>query len=305
MSHSMESKEKEKEIFLPREILSLQNLPLWLLGGFFVLLYWGSLRYAFVHGRINPSQSHASVVPLVSILMVWLKRGEWPDGWGEGTRLGYLLLFFSFLLHGLGILAEEPRLSLLSMVLALFAYALLLGGLRLACFLLVPILFFLFLIPYGHVEEALSRFLRLMATRLGTTLALWTGVQAEINGTEVAIAGSRLQIAAPCSGLRSLSTLLALAVVFSHLTEPSMAGKTILVLASIPIAVVGNAIRLGLVLSAAESFGTAFAMKLHDYSGFLVFIFAFSCLLGIGRCLEWVRTQTDTGSFAHGPRPCA
>jgi len=298
MAPLKERKEEEKRDLL-REVLSPHAAPLWLLAGLFVFLYWGPLRYAFFHGRINPSQSHASVVPLVSILMVWLKRDEWPKGWGEGTRLGYLILLFSFLLHGLGILAEEPRLSLLSMVLALFAYALLLGGLRLAWFLMVPILFFLFLIPYGHVEEGLSRFLRLMATRFGTTLALWTGVNAEINGTEVTIAGSRLQIAAPCSGLRSLSTLLALAVVFAHLMEPSMAGKTILILASLPIAVVGNAIRLGLVLSAAESFGTSFAMKLHDHSGILVFLFAFSCLLGLGRCLEWIRTRTDTGSFVH------
>ena len=298
----MKPHSKEQNIGDARRILRLlitpQVLPLVILGGLVLFIYGEALGYAFFHGKINPSQSHATVVPFVSLLMIWLKRDQAPSSFDKSSPLGWPLLVFAFALHGLGILAEEQRLSLLSLVAILFAYVILVGGFSLARFLFVPILFLMFLIPYGHIEEGMSRFLRLVATRLGTGLALWTGVDAQVQGTVVWVSGSKLQIAAPCSGLRSLSTLLALAVVFIHLTEPSLLGKGILLLAAVPIAVLGNAVRLGLVLCSADSFGVDLAVKVHDYSGLFVFAFAFSCLLGLGRLLEWIRSRRNTGSSA-------
>lgn len=276
-----------------------ENLPLMALTVLVLYLYRDALGYAFLQGRVNPSQSHVPLVPFVSLWMAWMQRDRIRQALsGGGSAAGWLCLIPALLLHAVGILAEEARISLLSLIAALYGLSLLLGGWRLARILTVPILFLLFLIPYGHLEERISFLLRVLATRSGTAMASWAGVDVQLRGTLVGVSGCQLEIAAPCSGLRSLSSLLALAVVFAHVTEPHPLGKLLLILSAVPLAVIGNAIRLGLVLTAADSFGKDFGMKVHDVSGFLVFGFAFGCLMGIERLFECLRQRKDAGVSA-------
>ena len=92
-----------------RAVLSPGGLSWVALGLSIGLLYREPIGYAFLHGKVNPSQSHATVVPLISILMVWIRRDQIPSSLGKPNLLGIPLLAAAFALHSLGILSEEDN----------------------------------------------------------------------------------------------------------------------------------------------------------------------------------------------------
>ena len=61
---------------------------------------------------------------------------------------------------------------------------------------------------------------------------------------------------------------------------------------SIPLALLANVIRIVLLLLVAFVYGSEIATgKFHDFSGFLVFVFALSGLIIVGRLLSWKKEK--------------
>ena len=128
----------------------------------------------------------------------------------------------------------------------------------------------------------------------------------------------KLEVVEACSGIRSLMTLLTLAVVFAYFTHPknnntkdegkpagwfltrySFWRATILVLAAIPIAIVTNAMRVSGTGILARYYGTEIADGFfHSFSGWVVYIAAFLLLFGLGWLLD--RVAWGTGGKANG-----
>ena len=91
----------------------------------------------------------------------------------------------------------------------------------------------------------------------------------------------------PCSGLRSLLSLLTLGVLFAYLKQASFPRRALFFLSSIPIAMIANIIRIVLLAGIADIYGTEIALRFfHDFSGFVVFGFALAGLSFVGRILR-------------------
>ncbi|HEX8097911.1 MAG TPA: archaeosortase/exosortase family protein, partial [Pyrinomonadaceae bacterium] len=123
----------------------------------------------------------------------------------------------------------------------------------------------------------------------------------------------RLEVVEACSGIRSLMTLVTLAVVFAYFTHPRdedgqgksgsrLLGRVksygfwrslILVLSAVPIAILTNALRVSGTGVLARFYGTRVADGFfHSFSGWVIYILAFLLLFAVGRALDYV-----------GPRP--
>jgi exosortase len=102
-------------------------------------------------------------------------------------------------------------------------------------------------------------------------------------GNIIHLAGTSLEVAEACSGLRSLVSLLALGALFAYLTQRRFAGQAILFLATIPIAVAANVFRVfsTAVLVSLVSVEVT-AEPLHTIMGMSVFVFSFVCLAILG-----------------------
>jgi exosortase/archaeosortase family protein len=123
----------------------------------------------------------------------------------------------------------------------------------------------------------------------------------------------RLEVVEACSGIRSLMTLVTLAVVFAYFTHPksddggdagggsrsigSRALRTLksygfwrallLVLSAVPIAILTNALRVSGTGVLAHYYGTQVADGFfHSFSGWVVYIAAFILLLAVGWLLD-------------------
>jgi exosortase len=124
----------------------------------------------------------------------------------------------------------------------------------------------------------------------------------------------KLEVVEACSGIRSLMTLLTLAVVFAYFTHSPVgdaltSGKRfgwlrsywfwraiILVGSAVPIAILTNAFRVSGTGVLAHYYGTAIADGFfHSFSGWVVYIVAFILLFGIGMILDRFRPAQANG----------
>ena len=90
-----------------------------------------------------------------------------------------------------------------------------------------------------------------------------------------------LEVAEACSGLRSLLSLLTLGVVYGYFQESSFLWRAGLSLASFPIAISANAMRIVSTGLCVQYWDAEKAQGFfHEFSGWLVFLLSLGCLIG-------------------------
>jgi exosortase len=112
--------------------------------------------------------------------------------------------------------------------------------------------------------------------------------------------GESLFVAEACSGITSLLTLVSLSVLFAYLTERGLARRAVLVASVVPVALLGNLLRvLGTVL-AARSYGMEAASRgdVHDAAGVLVYVLACLALIGVGSLMRRLKPAGSPQSAA-------
>ena len=151
-----------------------------------------------------------------------------------------------------------------------------------------PIFFLFFMVPFPLVAIGTATVrLKLFAALWATHVLHAIGLPAVQKGSTIYMANATVQVDDPCSGLRSLLSLLTLGVLFAYLKQASFARRSVFFLSSIPIAMVANIVRIVLLAWIADIYGIEIALKFfHDVSGFVVFGIALGGLTAVGRILR-------------------
>jgi exosortase len=141
--------------------------------------------------------------------------------------------------------------------------------------------------------------LQLLASRAGEAAVAAAGIPIVREGNVLELPNTTLAVVEACSGIRSLMSLITLAVVLAYFTERSFIGRAAIVISAVPVAIVANASRVagtGLMshwigARAAEGF-------FHTFSGWLLFVVAFAGLIAVQRVVRraadwtvWPRRQ--------------
>ncbi len=232
--------------------------------------------------------SHGPLVPFLSCFLVYWNRKKIAEqpmslSWPALTGVGLALL-----MHWVGMRGAQPRLSVLSLILLLWSLTWLFIGWRKARFLIFPAAILIFMIPFNFLEQQVAFPLRLLVTDASVLIAKMLGIAVRKVGSQIFDAGGRFQydVAAACSGIRSLTTLLCIGAVFGYLTQEKAWKRLVLFLAAIPLAVLGNIIRVTLIIITADWFGQAAGKRVHDWGGFVIFVVVLLCLFGVGNLLD-------------------
>jgi len=233
--------------------------------------------------------SHGWLIPLVSAYAVWRKWGEIrtaPCTYGRG---GLILVVCALLLYLIGLRVQQTRLVLLSLPALLWGLSWFLYGWHVARLLAFPCWYLVFCIPFTFLD-ALTLPLRLLSTLVSDVVLNGLGIPVTRVGTAIHIhsgAGFSLDVAHPCSGLRYLVAMVALTTAYAYFTQFGMWRRTVLCLASIPLAMVGNMVRIILIALVGVVFGTEIAVGFyHDYSGYVVFAVAILLMIAVGNWLQ-------------------
>ena len=190
----------------------------------------------------------------------------------------------------MGVKAQNPRIVAGSLVVLTFGLIHYLAGWAWARQLWFPCLFLVFMIPLNFLEEQVAFPLRMFVAGLSSKLLNVLGLDVFQDGTSIRSVHGRfmpLDVANPCSGIRSLVALMALTSLYGYVTMDRGWKKWVLFLSSMPLAVIGNLARISTVALVAQGFGQDLAMKVyHEYSGYIVFSLAILCMLALGAALN-------------------
>lgn len=253
--------------------------------------YGPSIISWLVHQWMNPASNatHGWLIPLISAFIVWQRRQELREAEKQVRPAALAWIVFFLFLYWAGYRAQQPRLGFLCLVGLLWAVPYCLLGRSVAKILAFPCAYLLFAMPMGFLS-ALTFHLRLFSTQASAFLINGLGIAVERRGTAIFSATGQfmsLEVDAPCSGLNSLIALSALAVVYAYFTQKTTAGKWLLLLCSVPMAIIGNIARIATIAVVAAVFGNEAALKVyHDFSGYIVFIVAVLLMVAAGSLLN-------------------
>lgn len=191
------------------------------------------------------------------------------------------------LLYGLGVLAAVEFLPQLSLLVTLAGIVLCLWGPRTLRELAFPYAFLLFMVPWPDtLVEFISFPMQLFSAKSATMLIGLAGAPVSRDGVDIHVAQYTFSVAAPCSGMKSLVALLALAALVAHLLEGPQWKRWALFVAGAPLAVLANVVRIAAILGIALLWGAKAAEGFfHGFSGLLVFLVATLALAAVGRAL--------------------
>ena len=238
--------------------------------------------------------THAYFILPVALWLAWRSRAELHRHCEGGARSNpkSTILSLPLLLLGLFMLIFGWRrdyllISTLSLIPVLFGLTGYLYGPRVCRALAFPILYLLLLVPppLGILDSIT------IPMRYGISIATETILKTfhypiTRDGLLFSLGGHEMYMGAPCSGFRSLITMLSLGLTYAYVIHGSLRKKLILVGSIVPLALLGNLIRIVSVCLVTYYFGETTGARYHDTSGFVIFLILITGLLGIEKLLE-------------------
>lgn len=267
---------------LPLGLLLLVLLGL--LGG----LYAGVLRDLAWQWWDDPNYTHGFMVPLFSGFLVWQRRAKLATLSPDGSWIGLPVLLGGAGALLLGDLAAENFLMRSSLIVVLAGLVLFHGGRAIFRLLAFPLLFLFFMVPLpATLLYAIAAPLQNLAARNAAWALDGLGVPVLLDGNIIHLTRQSLGVAEACSGVRSLISVLSVAVGWAALTLAGFWSKAVFVAAVVPITIVANALRVVATGLIGQWFGVEYAQGFfHTFSSWVVFVVAFGCLLGLHALLQ-------------------
>jgi exosortase len=250
----------------------------------------------------NDNYSHGPLVPLASLVLVWLDRERLARLPVRPDTRGLWLVLAACILQILGMRADVFALEGWSMIAMIYGLVWTFLGGAFVRALAFPIGFLAFMLTFPpFVINTLSFGLKEITVRISTRIAEWLGVALQRNGMLIVLGSGEFRIENPCSGLRSLLTLLATGALFAYFQPGGILRRALLFLSAVPIAMVANAVRITWLLVVGHYQGVEKAHRLHDASGILVYAFALAGLFAV-RALLAPRAARGEARVAGVPR---
>ncbi len=238
--------------------------------------------------------AHGFLIPLISGFLIWARREKLKQINKNSSLLGLWIVIGGFIIHLIGAWWRVDFVSGVSFIIVIAGLILYFFGKDIVRQLLFPLTFLIFMVPLPLVTVAnINLKLKLLAAQLATMIINEMGISAVREGSIIQMMYSTLTVDNPCSGLKSLISLLALGSLFAYWSKLSKFKKILIFILSAPIAILANTLRVVFLCFISDTYGTKIAMAgfFHTFSGVLVFIFAFIGLIVIGRILKTSKEQ--------------
>jgi exosortase len=264
-------------------------------GGLLILCYAPILYRMGVQWATDENMGHGFIVPVVAGFVAWQRRDALLAAPRVPNLWGLFVVIFAALLSLVATLGAELFTARISFVIGLFGAVLYLGGTRWIKILLFPFFLLLFMIPIpAIVYSQLTLRLQLLASELGEALITLMGIPVLRQGNTLVLPSQTLDIAEACSGIRSLLSLLFMAAVYSYFFDKKVWMRWALLVATIPIAIGANGIRVGLTGLLSEIDTKLASGAYHEAEGYIVFIVALVALLATHATLNFVANKLTT-----------
>ena len=260
-------------------------------------LYADSLRF-LGEAWLEDNNSHGPFIPLISLYMMWMRWGRIQTIEPNGQWWGIPIVAVGLFVYAVGQFAAMHavvHLSFWLVIVGMLTCAIGLSGIRRIAF---PLFYLLAAIPPPtFLQYELSSRLQLWSSALGIGFLQSIGVMAFRDGNVIDLGKIQLQVVEACSGLRYLFPLTTLTILGAYLYRDSLWKRILLVLSSIPISILLNGFRIGVIGVLVEYYGSGAAEGFtHFFEGWVIFVASLGVL-----CVEiWILARIGSGG---SPRP--
>lgn len=266
-------------------------------------LVWVGIVWAIAHGPLlislagtwfdeRADMQHGIAVPFVIGYLVWIDRARIASIQIEPRAWGIALVIAGVLQTYVAGIAEWTYLVRIGMFATAIGCLITLCGMPLLRNLAFPLLLLFFTIPPPtFIYEELTLNLQFIASWCAEVALELLGYSVLREGNILELAGMRWSVAEACSGIRSLVTLTFFFLVYTHLLVKSRALRVALLLALIPVAVLGNAARVMLTVMLGQYDKRLALGTMHDGYGYIIAIVCAFICIALHRVLERYSTR--------------
>ncbi len=254
----------------------------------FVALTLPTWRWLWAEWMANDYYSHGLLIAPVALFLAWQRaRHDAQFAWRPGTQLpaGIVLLALSLALYLWMLNRHAAWLAAFAMIGMIAGLVLLLGGARALRAWIFPIAYLGLMVPLPQIER-LTLPLAMFTGVCAGGLVQFLGLDVTIVGNAVSLPNAELVIGAQCSGINSLMALTALLTLVAYLVQGPLWARLTLVALAVPLALLGNILRVASLLFVARAWGADAAFTFyHDYSAIFFFVAVLALLYPITKWL--------------------
>ncbi len=267
--HSIEFKNLQQSTLM-------KSMLLFFLVAGFIGLFFPAWQKLVSHWYNSEEYSHGFLVVPISLYIVWQKKDVIAKASVRPSNWGLAICILSLMLYVAAYLAEISTISSFSMVPFVAGIVLYLFGFEIFKIVFFPILFLCFMIPVpNQIFSTLTVPLQLFVSKISAEIASLLHVPIYRDGNILHLPDRTLAVVHACSGLRSLISLITISTIFGYFTLNRNILRGLLILSSIPIAILVNIIRvLLMVISFYYLSYDLTAGIIHTFYGIFIFILA-------------------------------
>lgn len=276
-----------------------------LLAALLVIIYFPTLTALVQMWWSSDDYSHGFLIPFISFYLAWMKREELrragliPSLWG-----GAPLIVLAGLMLAAGKLGGIMLLQQLSLLVMIAGLVLVLAGRAWLKILAFPIAYLLFMIKlFGEGDDRLHWPFQLLAANIGVWLLHLLGFPAYQHGQYIELPRVTLDVAAACSGVRFLVSIIAIGIPLAYFTQKAWPRRIGLIGFAVLIALMANGLRVALIGVWTTYHGAEGDVHgpFHVLQGVFVSWIGFIALFA-GAWLLGRRRTAGTISLHNGPR---
>jgi len=251
------------------------------IGGLVVALYGPVVIQMVVQWWHDPDYSHGFVVPLFVSYVLCQRRHDLRQVLFAPNSLGFPVMLGAIGLLLVGTLGAELFVSRCSLLFLFAGMILFFAGWKMLRAVAFPLAFLMLMIPLPSLIYNQAIFpLQFLASRLASNSLELLRIPVLREGNVLVLPNYSLEVVEACSGIRSLMSLVALAVAFGYFVEQRLWARITLVVLMMPIAVSSNALRVVGAGVVTYFWGPQYAEGFfHFFQGWLIFVSAVVCML--------------------------
>ncbi|MCG8313113.1 MAG: VPLPA-CTERM-specific exosortase XrtD [Pseudomonadales bacterium] len=308
MSYAIENQPKIK-VDMPVIIVLIASLL------FLIWPFYDGVEFMVKRWIRKEEYSHGFFLPVIVMYLIWERRNILSVQEYTGSFWGVLLTFFGLVGCLIGELATIYEAIEYGFVLAIWGIIISVTGLRTFKYLFVPMLILFMMIPLPNfIYHNLSAQLQLVSSQIGVAIINVFQIPVYLEGNVIDLGQMKLQVVEACSGLRYLFPLMTLGFILGYMFSGPIFFRVLIFLSSIPITILMNSFRIGLIGVTVEYWGkNAAEGVLHDFEGWVVFmsslvivlleIVIFARLLGDKRSIADLLSSTGGLTESEGANP--
>ena len=249
--------------------------------GLVAALYGPVLTQMVIQWWQDPDYGDRFVVPVFVGYVLSQRRHKLRQVSLEPNNFGFPLMLGAIGLLIVGTLGAELFVSRSSLLFLLGGILLFFAGWKMLSAVAFPLAFLALMIPLpALIYNQVTFPLQLLASRLASNSLELLGIPVLREGNVLVLPTYSLEVVEACSGIRSLMSLIALAVAYGYFVEQRLWARITLVVMMLPIAVASNALRVVGAGVVTYFWGPQYAEGFfHFFQGWLIFVSAVACML--------------------------